>query len=99
MKKYITKKEREQHLENWRKSSLSKNAYAIKAGICPRTFIGWTWISAKPKEPGFVEIPKEKLAVSSQGIVIEKSGITIRVPLAVGVQELQTVFAALGGVQ
>ena len=99
MKKYLTKEEREQHLENWRKSSLSKNAYAIKAGISPRTFIGWTWITLKEKGSGFVEIPKEKFAGNSQDIVIEKSGIIIRIPLAVGVQELQTVFAALGGVQ
>ena len=99
MKKYLTRDERQEHLERWKAGGMSKNAYALSVGICPRTFMGWTWQKPGRKDSGFVEIPKEKLVGGSQDIVIEKCGITIRIPLAVGVQELQTVFAALGGVQ
>ena len=94
-----TEKERQEHLENWMRGGLSKNAYAKAAGISPRTFTGWTWQTMKNLEQDFVEIKTEKLLGNNQGMVIEKGSITIRVPLSAGIKELQTVFTALGGVQ
>ena len=94
-----TKKERQEHLENWKKGGLSKNAYAKAAGISPRTFIGWTWQTAKEIKQDFVEIKTKKLFENSYGIAIEKGSIIVRVPLSIGIKELQTVFTALGGVQ
>ena len=95
-----TEKERQEHLENWRKGELSKNQYALSAGLVPRTFIGWTWREEENGEKQqFVEISQKMQTGSAQQIVIEKGGLSVRLPLAVGVKELYTVFAALGGVQ
>jgi len=101
MKKRYTKKEQQEHLENWEKGGMSKNAYALRAGINPRTFIGWTWQQGKiaNNPQNFVEIDKAVIFGRTQDIVIEKNGITIRLPLMIGLKELQTVFVALGGLQ
>ena len=98
MKSY-TEKERQGHIEEWEKGGLSKNAYAKRAGIASRTFIGWTWRRSKKEKQDFVEISPGMLALNSQEMVIEKGGITVRVSMSVGMKELQTVFMALGGVQ
>ena len=97
--KHFTKKEQEEHLDRWRRGGLSKNSYAIKAGINPRTFIGWTWRERKGQDKGFVEIPQKMLVGGLQEIVIEKGGFTVRIPLTVCMKDLQTVFGALGGMQ
>ena len=94
-----TKKERQEHLENWKKGGLSKNAYAKAVGISPRTFIGWTWQSKGEKAPGFVEIKTERLSGNNHGIVIEKGNLTIRLPFSADLKELQKVFVALAGIQ
>ena len=99
MKTHLPREEREEHLERWRTGGMSKNAYAISAGLCPRTFIGWTWQKSKKKDSGFVEIPKKSIAGNFNEIAIEKGSVIIRVPMSAGLQELQTVLKALGGVQ
>jgi len=99
MRKHLRREEREEHLEKWRTGGMSKNAYALKAGINPRTFIGWTWQEAKKKDTGFIEIPKKAFTRCFSEMVIEKDGVIIRVPMSVRLQELQTVFTALGGAQ
>ena len=99
MKKYLRREEREKHVERWKAGGLSKNAYAISAGLCPRTFIGWTWQKSGKKDSGFVEIPKKSIAGNFNEIAIEKGMVIIRVPMSAGLQELQTVLRALGGVQ
>ena len=99
MKKYVTRNEREEHLKRWKEGGMSKNAYALSAGICPRTFTGWTWQEPGEKKSGFVEIPKKAFTGNYNEIVIEKSGVIIRVPISVDLKGLQTVFTALGGVQ
>ena len=97
--KHFTKKERDTHLERWRRGGLSKNSYAIKAGINPRTFIGWTWHETKEQDKGFVEIPKKMFSGGIQEIVIEKGSFTVRLPLTVCMKDLHAVFGALGGLQ
>jgi len=101
MKKRYTKREQQEHLENWEEGGMSKNAYAIASGISPRTFIGWTWRTEKPtkKKQNFVEIKKAMLVDPPRDMVIERGDITIRLPLTVGMKEMQTVFMALGGIQ
>jgi len=94
-----TEKERKKHIENWMRGGLSKNAYAKTVGISPRTFTGWTWQIKENPEQNFVEIKTEKLFGSNQDMIIEKGSITVRIPLSVGMKELQTVFTALGGTQ
>ena len=97
MKSY-TSEEREGHLENWRRGTLSRNAYAKAAGISPRTFAGWAWRMAETAgKQGFVEIDKRKVAANGQELILEKYGITIRVPLHTGIKELETIFTAIGG--
>ena len=39
--KSYTKAERQQHIEEWKRSSLSKTAYAKSAGIITTTFYNW----------------------------------------------------------
>ena len=97
MKKHLTKKEQEEHLRMWKKGGLSKNAYALKAGINPRTFIGWTWLKEKEKETGFVEIPRKVFSERIEKILIRKGSIKVYLPLTVSAEGLQTIFAALGG--
>ena len=77
MKKRYTKREQQEHLENWEEGGMSKNAYAIASGISPRTFIGWTWRTEKPtkKKQNFVEIKKAML-VDPPGIWSLKEAIS-----------------------
>jgi len=93
-----TKAERQQHIEEWKKGTLSKTAYAKSAGIMPTTFYNWTRGSDNEHQ-GFVEIRQGKICDNTHGITIEKGNVTIRVPLTSGIRELQTIFNALGGIQ
>ena len=99
MRKHLTKKEQQEHLEKWKESGLSKNAYALKTGLNPRTFIDWTWQKAVKKEKGLVEIPKKMFIGTARDIVIEKGEITVRMPAFAGETELRKVFCALGGLR
>ena len=98
MKKH-TEKERLEHVENWKSSSMSKTAYAKSVSIKPTTF--YTWITGRrtPKGQGFVEINKNSMAGNIPNIVIKKNDITIQVPLTTGQTELQTILGALGDKQ
>ena len=97
MRKHHTKQEQEAHVRKWRQEGLSKNEYALKAGINPRTFIGWTWLKEGKKRTGFVEIPKKVYNSEVQEMVIEKTGIRILLPITIDVEILKNVFTALGG--
>ena len=88
--------ERQEHMENWKKGTLSKAAYAKAAGIHPTTFYTWVRGTTDVGKQSLVEIPKKKLAVSSGSLRIEKGSITVHVPLCTGMKDLQTIFAALG---
>jgi len=94
MKNY-TEKERQEHVEKWKKGALPKTVYAKSAGIFPTTFYNWTK-EKKVRKQRLVEISQNKLAVQSQSLVIEKGSMTVRLPLSVGIKDLQIVFAALG---
>ena len=94
MKSY-TKEERQEHLENWRKGTLSKAAYAKSAGIVKTTFYKWAQESKKGKQ-GFIEIRNRKIPGTVQEIVIEKGSLTIRVPLSAGAEGIRTVVNAFG---
>ena len=97
--KSYTKVERQHHIEEWKISSVSKAVYAKSAGIAPTTFYNWFREPDNEKE-NFVEINHQgKIFDHTQEMVIEKGRISIRVPLSSGTRELQTIFAALGGVQ
>ena len=98
MKEY-TKSERQKHLENWKRSSMSKAAYAKSAGIFPTTFYTWIRGMTGKKKRNFVEVKKQLLPNSNRDIIIEKGSILLRVPLSVAEKELQTIFAALEGSQ
>ena len=98
MKSY-TEKERQEHLKNWKMGALSKNEYAKKAGISPRTFIGWTWRTAGKGKQDFVEIRRDELLGNIQEMVIERGSITVRIPVSIGMKELESVFMALGSEQ
>jgi len=94
MKNY-SEAERLEHVENWKKGSLSKTAYAKSAGIIPTTFYTWAQ-GTGAGEQAFVEVPREKVIGKAPGITIEKGSITIHVPLSTELKTLQTVFKALG---
>jgi len=97
--KSYTKAERRQHLEEWKKSSLSKKAYARSVGIASTTFYNW-FREPENEKQNFVEINHQgKIFDNPQEMVIEKGRITIRVPLSSGTRELQTIFATLEGLQ
>jgi transposase-like protein len=96
--KMYTKSERQQHIEEWKKSLLSKSGYAKSAGISPTTFYNW-FSGANTENQSFIEINHQgKILDNTQEIIIEKGSITIRIPLSSGTRELQTIFEALGGV-
>ena len=97
MKNY-TEKERQEHVEKWKKGALPKTVYAKSAGIFPTTFYNWTK-GKKTKKQRLVEIPKNKLTLQPQSLVIEKGNMTVRLPLSAGVKDLQNIFAALGETQ
>ena len=99
MRKHHTKQEQEDHIRRWCQEGLSKNAYALKAGINPRTFIGWTWLKAGKKKTSFVEIPKKVYRSEVQEMIIEKAGIKILLPITIDTEFLKNIFTALGGVE
>ena len=99
MQKYLTKREKESHIAKWQESGLSRNAYAKKVGINPRTFMCWTWLWEKKKSGSFVEIPKKLYNSGVQEIVIEKKGMKILLPATIDAGCLKNVFAALGGLE
>ena len=97
--KSYTKVERRQHIEEWKISSVSKAVYAKSAGISATTFYNW-FREPDNEKRNFVEINHQgKFFNNPQEMVIEKGRISIRVPLSSGTRELQTIFAALEGVQ
>jgi len=98
MKNY-SEKERLEHIENWKRSSLSKASYAKSAGIIPTTFYSWAGGMTPHKEQGFVEINKNGLTASAKDIVVEKGSITIHVPLTADLRDLQKILGALGNIQ
>ena len=96
MKNYA-ETERLKHVENWKNGTLGKAAYAKSAGIIPTTF--YTWIrQAESKKQHFVEIEQKSITKRIQDMVIEKGGISIRLPVSTGEEELKTLFEALGTV-
>jgi Rps23 Pro-64 3,4-dihydroxylase Tpa1-like proline 4-hydroxylase len=94
MKKY-TMAEREEHLREWEKGTLSRTEYAKSAGIKVTTFYKWAQ-GADDKTSGFVEIDQKKIPDRSQSIVVERGGFTIHIPVSISIPELQKIFTALG---
>ena len=98
MRKF-SKQERLEHVENWKKGTISKAAYAKSAGIVPATFYTWTREkNNKKQEKGFVEIPLQTITGNKNEIIIEKKSVHIRVPLSIHKEELQTILQALEGI-
>ena len=96
MKSY-TESERREHVEKWERGELSKKAYTRSAGILPTTF--YTWVRGKENtNRDFVEVRRKVLPESTQGIIIEKDGMTIRLPNCMDTKELENVFTALRGI-
>ena len=94
--RHYTESERREHVENWKNGGLSKKAYARSAGILPTTF--YTWVRGKEsRSKDFEEIRQKVIPKNPQGIIIEKDGITVRIPLSMDVKELENVFIALWG--
>jgi len=87
MKKY-GEQERLEHIENWKKGTLSQTAYAKSAGIIPTTF--YTWIREK-KGKGFAEIPLQNITENKNEITIEKKGVHVRVSPSANIEELQNI--------
>ena len=99
MQKHLTKQEQEEHVKRWQQSGLSKNAYALKAGVNPRTFIGWTWLKEKKKAKGFAELPKKVYSYGLHEIVIEKRGMKILLPATIDTEQMKKIFTVLGGTE
>ena len=95
MKNY-SKKERQKHVENWEKGTLTRAAYAKSAGIQRATFYKWAQkVNTEPHQD-FVEIKKKRFVADiSNEIIIQKSGIVIRVPCSMELTQLQIIFTAL----
>lgn len=97
MKNY-PKSERQEHVENWKKGTLSKAAYAKSVGIIPTTFYNWT-NGKKSKKQGLIEIPETKLlGEEPRQIHITQGALTVSVPVCVEMKQLRKVFEALGAV-
>ena len=99
MRKY-SEQERQEHIENWKKGTISKAAYAKSAGIEPTTF--YTWTRGKTDtagETGFIEITQKKIVGTTKEIIIEKKGVSVHVPLPTNKEELQNIFRALEGIR
>ena len=97
MKKY-SRTEREKHLKNWENGTLSRAGYAKSAGIRMTTFYKWTQDLDKPKQ-GFVKINRNKITGNFENIIFEKNNIVLSIPITAGLEELKTVFEALGLIQ
>jgi len=92
-----SKEEKAKLLEGWKQSGKSVCAYVKENGL-----VRWTFHKRLKAERGswqrFVEIPlrAERPAPNAPEIVIEKGGVTIRVPLVISGGALRAVMEGLG---
>ena len=95
---FYSKEEKSMWLEDWKQSGKKAWTYAKENGLIPQTFCNWVKRAEEKKTSGFVEIPKQLMRpiVQSQQMVIETDGLKIHIPLTICVEELQTLFTALG---
>jgi hypothetical protein len=95
----FSKEEKAMWLEDWEKSGKSAWTYAKENGIAPQTFVNWTKKN-KGNKQGFVEVPMKAIRTMQEKytgeILIEKGEVKIHIPLAIGCNELRTIFGALG---
>ena len=52
--------EREQHIQRWKTSGVSKVAYAEQNGLNIQTFYSWFKLKSKKQPSGFVEIGRQQ---------------------------------------
>jgi transposase-like protein len=94
-----SEEEKAMWLEDWQRSGKSAWAYAKENGISVQTFINWTKKNRESKGC-FVEVPAQIItpmqAQYAVEILIEKGEVKIHIPLAIGCNELRTIFGALG---
>jgi hypothetical protein len=87
--------EKAKWLESWKGSGKSIWAFAAENGIKGQTFSKWVKKEAIGKQ-AFVEIRGEKAAPGPFGILIEKSGIKIYLPLGMRGNEIRAVMEGAG---
>ena len=87
-------------LEDWRQSGKKAWTYAKENGLNTQTFIKWTK-QKRQGEQSLIEIPAKifQPVRCVQEMIIEKEDVKIYIPLTICVDELRTVFKALGAVQ
>ena len=103
MQKY-SRDEQATHLETWRLSGLSGQAYCRQHGIIPTTF--YSWVKAEKRrsriksesQPSLVKIQfrKEHAENLAATISIEYRDVRIHLPAAVGMESLKTILILLG---
>jgi hypothetical protein len=97
-----SEEEKTMWLEDWQQSGKSAWAYAKENGISTQTFINWTKKSNGNKEC-FVEVPAKIMPIvqtqDAREILIEKGEVKIHIPLAIGCNELRTIFGVLGSAE
>ena len=92
--------EKAKRLEEWKQSGKSKWSYAKENGLNLKTFLKWTK-QKKQEEQSLIEIPAQifQPVHHIQEILVEKNEIKIYIPLTICIDELRTVFKALGAIQ
>jgi len=92
-----SEEERTMFLEDWKQSGKSAWKYANENRLSWKTFKGWIENTPEAK-PCFVEVPAHimKPPLRMPEIIIEKSDVKIRIPLAIGSGELHSVMEGLG---
>ena len=93
----FSKEEKINFLEEWKQSGKSAWAFTREKGINGQTFANWIK-KEKEAKSGFVEIkPKKPLFSQVSGIIIERGGIKIHLPLEMSSKDLRKVIESLEG--
>ena len=95
----FSSEEKARLIKEWSQSGQSAWAYAKEKGLVPQTFARWA-SERKKANGGFIRIHQRKITIPSVSVIlIEKEDLKIKVPLATGVEDLKTIFKALGAIK
>lgn len=96
----MTSKQRQQHVEAWRQSGLSRPAYCLRHGLNLTTFsrwVRWQTPSVAESAPAVIPVEVKREATADASLVLRlASGARLELPAAVSVDWLAELMRCLG---
>ncbi len=92
VQEFYTKEEKQNNIELWESSGMTRKGYAASNGINEGTF--YKWLERNHRQEGFVEIKQTRI-VFEEKIIIRKCGMEIEVSPS-AFEKVVKVLAAIG---